>query len=443
MTHTEIIVIGGGLAGAEAAWQAAERGARVRLYEMRPLRQTPAHKTDRLAELVCSNSLRAADPLSAAGLLKEELRRLGSLILRAADATALPAGGALAVDREAFAARVTETILRHPRIAVHREEVTEIPAEGPVIVATGPLTSDALARALRSFTQKEALYFYDAISPIVEAESIDATKTYRASRYGKGGEDYINCPLTEADYGRFYDALTAAEKVPYHSFEREIFFEGCLPIEEMASRGKETLRFGPMKPVGLPDPRTGRIPHAVVQLRQDNAAASLYNLVGFQSKLKWPEQQRVFRLIPGLELAEFVRYGSLHRNTYVNAPMVLRPTLQCRKRSDLFLAGQITGVEGYVESAATGLLAGVNAARLAAGETPCAPPPTTALGAILRYVTTAEAKGFQPMNISFGLLPPLPRPVRQKEAKRLQIVERARRALEDWMEAEGVYAYSR
>lgn len=425
-----VTVIGGGLAGSEAAWQVAQRGIPVRLFEMRPKRTTPAHHTDRLAELVCSNSLRGAQLEQAPGLLKEEMRRLGSLIMQAADASAIPAGSALAVDRDEFAQRVTEAIEGHPLIEVVREEVTEPPSEGPVIIATGPLTSDALAAWIRDFTGEEALAFFDAAAPIVTYESLDLSKIYRASRYGKGsGDDYLNCPMTKEEYEAFWEELVRAERHVPHDFEQGLVFEGCLPIEEMARRGKDTLRFGPLKPVGLPDPRTGREPYAVVQLRRDNRYGTLYNLVGFQTSLKWGEQKRVFRMIPGLENAEFARYGVIHRNTFINSPRVLRPTMQTRKRPDLFFAGQITGVEGYIESAATGIVAGINAARLVRGEEPVVFPPETAHGALTRYITEADPRHFQPMNIAFGLLPPLERRVRDARKRRLLLAQRALEAL--------------
>ena len=428
---TRVTVIGGGLAGSEAAWQVARRGVPVRLYEMRPVKTTPAHHTDRLAELVCSNSLRGAQLDQAPGLLKEEMRRLGSLIMAAADASAIPAGSALAVDREEFSRRVTEAIAQHPLIEVVRQEVTEPPAEGPVIIATGPLTSDALSAWIREFTGEEYLSFYDAAAPIVTYESLDLSKMYRASRYGKGsGDDYLNCPMTKEEYEAFWEALVHAERHVPHDFEQGLYFEGCLPIEEMARRGPDTLRFGPLKPVGLPDPRTGREPYAVVQLRRDNRYGTLYNMVGFQTSLKWGEQKRVFRMIPGLENAEFARYGVMHRNTFICSPKVLLPTMQTRRRPDLFFAGQITGVEGYIESAATGIVAGVNAARLVRGEEPVAFPPETAHGALTRYITEAHPEHFQPMNIAFGLLPPLERRVRDARRRKLLMAERALAALE-------------
>lgn len=404
----ELVIIGGGLAGTEAAWQAAEAAVSVRLYEMRPHRETPAHVTDKLAELVCSNSLGSTLPDKAPGLLKAELRGLGSLILACAEESAVPAGSSLAVDRHRFAALVTERIEEHPRIEIVREEVTAIPEE-PCIIATGPLTSDALAQDIARLTGHEYLYFYDALSPIVSFETIDMNRAFRASRYGRGEleqGDYINCPLSEEEYDAFYDALVSAEQITLREFEREDaeFFEGCLPIEVIAGRDRDSLRFGPMRPVGLEDPHAGRRPYAVVQLRQDNLAGTLYNIVGFQTNLKWGEQKRVLRMIPGLEDAEFLRYGMMHRNTYINAPQLLHPTMQYRNRADLFFAGQITGVEGYVGNAGTGLLAGLNAARYLQGHHPVILPTVTMMGALAHYVTHAEARNFQPMKANFGLL---------------------------------------
>ncbi|GIK43616.1 MAG: methylenetetrahydrofolate--tRNA-(uracil-5-)-methyltransferase TrmFO [Chloroflexota bacterium] len=430
---TELTIIGGGLAGTEAAWQAAQRGITVSLYEMRPLRQTPAHVSDRLAELVCSNSLGSDLPDRAPGLLKAEIRQLDSLIMQAADEAAVPAGGALAVDREKFAEAVTRRIESHPLIELRREEVTHIPVT-PAIIATGPLTSDALAKEIAALSGKEYLYFYDAVSPIVEVDSINMEVAFRASRYGRGEQeegDYINCPLDEADYNRLVQALRTAEQIELKQFEQEDehFFEMCLPVEEIARRGDQALAFGPMRPVGLTDPRTGRRPYAVLQLRQDNLAGTLYNMVGFQTNLKWGEQQRVFRMIPGLERAEFMRYGMMHRNTYLNSPTLLLPTLQFRTRPNLFFAGQITGVEGYVGNAATGLLAGLNAARLLRGQSPLTLPPTTMLGALCHYVTHAEPKDFQPMKANFGLMPPLERKIRSKQARYQAYAERALRDL--------------
>jgi methylenetetrahydrofolate--tRNA-(uracil-5-)-methyltransferase len=409
---------------------------------MRPVRQTPAHVSDRLAELVCSNSLGSDLPDRAPGLLKAEIRRLGSLIMQAAEGAAVPAGGALAVDREKFAAEVTRRIESHPLIEVRREEVTQIP-NTPTIIASGPLTSAALAAEIAKLSGKEYLYFYDAVSPIVEADSIDMDIAFRASRYGRGEQeagDYINCPLTEAEYVAFVTALRQAEQIELKQFEQEDdhFFEMCLPVEELARRGDQALAFGPMRPVGLADPRTGRRPYAVLQLRQDNLAGTLYNMVGFQTNLRWGEQRRVFRMIPGLEQAEFMRYGMMHRNTYINAPMLLAPTMQWRSRPDLFFAGQITGVEGYVGNAATGLLAGLNAARLLHAQPPITLPPTTMLGALCHYVTHAEAKDFQPMKANFGLLPPLEKKIRNKQGRYQAYAERALSDLETVIVTEGI-----
>ncbi|MBX6423649.1 methylenetetrahydrofolate--tRNA-(uracil(54)-C(5))-methyltransferase (FADH(2)-oxidizing) TrmFO [Thermosulfurimonas sp. F29] len=437
-----VIIIGGGLAGSEAAWQLARRGVRVRLYEMRPRRLTPAHRTGNLAELVCSNSLRSRELTSAVGLLKEEMRRMGSLIMEAALASEVPAGKALAVDRERFARYVTEKLESEPLVEIVREEVTEIPPEGLTIVATGPLTSEALAEDLRRLTGEDYFHFYDAIAPIVYADSINWDRVFRADRYGKGEGAYVNCPLTREEYERFVEALLSAEKVPLKDFEEPRYFEGCLPIEVMAERGPETLRYGPMKPVGLVDPRTGKEPYAVVQLRPENREGTLYNLVGFQTKLKYPEQERVFRMIPGLERAEFARYGSIHRNSFVCAPRVLLPTLQLKKAPRVFLAGQITGVEGYVESTAMGLIAGLNAARIVRGLEPVVPPPETAHGALIRYLMEADPRHFQPMNINWGLFPPLDLPPRRRkkipkrERYRL-MAERALAVLSRWLEEIG------
>ncbi|MCX6546291.1 MAG: methylenetetrahydrofolate--tRNA-(uracil(54)-C(5))-methyltransferase (FADH(2)-oxidizing) TrmFO [Acidobacteria bacterium] len=457
MPHVRII--GGGLAGCEAAWQIARRNVPVTLYEMRPTRPTDIHRTGNLAELVCSNSFRADKLDNAVGLLKEEMRRLDSLVMRVADAVRVPAGAALAVDRDRFAIEMTREIEQHPLITVRREEVDRIPVSDgdarPVIIATGPLTSDALSHDIREFVGQSYLYFYDAISPIVSAESIDMSRVFRASRWGRslgpghdasapvgvegadaGGEgDYLNCPMTAAEYGAFYDALTHAESATVHDFDRTQFFEGCLPIEVLAHRGPDTLRFGPMKPVGLADPRTGRLPYAVVQLRQDNLAGDHYSLVGFQTQLKWSDQARVLRLIPGLERAEFVRLGMVHRNTYINGPMVLAETWQARRRPDLLFAGQISGVEGYVESAASGLLAGISAASLARGLQPTAPLRTTAMGALAYYVSHATSAGYQPSNITFGIMEPLQKPPRNKVERKLAISTRALADLADWEEA--------
>ena len=429
-----IIIVGAGLAGSEAAYQAAEHGASVTLYEMRPQKMTPAHKTGGFAELVCSNSLRGADLTNAVGVLKEEMRRLGSLIMAAADATRVPAGGALAVDRHGFSDYITEKIKQHPRIEVRSAEVMRIPREedAVTIVASGPLTEGALADDIARLTGGDSLYFYDAAAPIVSADSIDMEIAYRASRYGKGEAAYLNCPMNEAEYRAFYEALVSAKKTPTHDFEKEKFFEGCMPVEVMAARGEDTLLFGPLKPVGLENPRTGERPFAVVQLRQDNAAGTLYNIVGFQTHLLWPEQRRVFQMIPGLAHAEFLRYGVMHRNTFFNAPAHMLPTYQFRGEPDLFFAGQMTGVEGYVESASSGLVAGLNAVRVARGEAPLIFPPETCHGALAHYITTSEAKHFQPMNVNFGLLPPLGEKIRDKKAKKLALAERALAALKDF-----------
>jgi methylenetetrahydrofolate--tRNA-(uracil-5-)-methyltransferase len=433
-----LVVVGGGLAGSEAAWQAAERGVEVVLYEMRPQRMTPAHQGDRLAELVCSNSLGAQQLDRALGLLKEELRRLGSLLIACAEETAVPAGRALAVGREAFSALVTRRVEEHPGITRVAEEVTALP-EGPAILATGPLTSPALAEAIAAFAGQEYLYFYDAMAPIVTAESVNMDVAYRAARFGHGGEDYINCPLNEEEYGRFVDALRAAEQTPLRGFEREDprFFEGCLPVEELARRGRDALAYGPLRPVGLRDPRTGRWPHAVVQLRQDDLAGRLYNLVGFQTNLRYGEQERVFRLIPGLERAEFVRFGQMHRNTFVHSPSLLRPTLQTVARADLFFAGQITGSEGYVGSIATGLLAGVNAAHYLLGEPLRVLPPATMLGALVQYLTTPGRADFQPMKANVKLLPALENPPRVKMERHRAYADRALAELESYLANHG------
>ena len=437
-----LTVIGGGLAGSEAAWQAAERGLHVDLYEMRPVRMTPAHVTDQLAELVCSNSLGSNLPDRAPGLLKAELRRLRSLVVACADETAVPAGGALAVGREAFAQRVTERIEAHPRITLHRQEVEAFPERGVVVVATGPLTSPALAAHIAAWAGSDQLYFYDAMAPIVAVDSVDLSVAFRASRYGPDGDegDYLNCPMTQAEYERFVDELLNAQRLPLRDFEREDprFFEACLPVEVLAARGKQALAFGPLKPVGLTDPRTGRRPHAVVQLRQDDQAATLYNLVGFQTNLTWGEQERVFRLIPGLEQAEFVRFGQMHRNTFINSPTLLRPTLQSVGRDDLLFAGQITGTEGYIGSVASGLVAGLNAARLVQGAEPVQFPPTTMIGALCDYISSAGAKGFQPMKANFGLLPPLVPPVRNKRERYSAYSQRALADLDEFARSAGL-----
>jgi methylenetetrahydrofolate--tRNA-(uracil-5-)-methyltransferase len=428
----DAIVIGGGLAGSEAAWQAAERGLVVTLYEMRPRQMTPAHVSDHLAELVCSNSLGSNLIDRAPGLLKEELRRLGSLVLACADASAVPAGGALAVDREVFSQMVTQRIADHPRITLRREEIKFIPEGRIAVMATGPLTSAVLAGELATLTGSDHLYFYDAMAPIVAAESIDMSIAFRASRYEQreGIGDYLNCPMTEAEYDRFVAELVNAKTIALRDFEREDprFFEACLPIEVLGRRGPRSLAFGPLKPVGLVDPRTGKRPFAVIQLRQDNQAATLYNLVGFQTNLTWKEQERIFRLIPGLARAEFVRFGQMHRNTYINSPTLLWPTMQFRQREDLFFAGQITGTEGYVGSVGSGFVAGLNVARLATDRPLVSFPPTTMLGALCSYVCNADPERFQPMKANFGLLPPLDPPVRKK---RERYAAYARRALVD------------
>ena len=448
MTEPVVTIIGGGLAGCEAAWQAAQQGCAVRLFEMRPAARTPAHQTDRLAELVCSNSLKSDSLEDASGLLKSEMRGLGSLVLRCAEAHRVPAGSALAVDREAFASAVTGAITCEDRIQVIRQEVPVLPADRPVVVATGPLTSDRLSADLAArfgtFLEPAAaaprpsqhLYFYDAISPIVSADSVDREVVFAAARYGKGGSDYLNCPLTREEYLAFHEALLAGERYPLHDFEAPHYFEGCLPIEELAARGEDTLRFGPMRPVGLRDPRTGRRPHAVVQLRAENVgpdgAPTLYNLVGFQTRLRRGDQAKALRRIPGLQQAEILRYGSVHRNTFISAPALLRETLQFRGDAGVFFAGQLTGVEGYLESAATGILAGINAVKLSRGEAPVCPPPTTMLGALLGYITKADPRSFQPINANFGLLPPLSQIVRKREERNRLLVERALAEFSVW-----------
>jgi methylenetetrahydrofolate--tRNA-(uracil-5-)-methyltransferase len=442
----KVCIIGAGLAGSEAAWQCARRGVAVELVEMRPVRTTPAHQTDGFAELVCSNSLKSDSENTAPWLLKEEMRRAGSRLLEIARETAVPAGHALAVDRAEFSRKVTEAISREPLITIRREEVTQVEAGQLtiVIIATGPLTSDALSREIVRLSSSldpsraaapapHNLYFYDSISPIVEADSIDMSKVYLAARYDKGSADYINCPMSKDEYDRFYDALLAAQSVEQKDWEILNYFESCLPIEEIARRGRDTLRFGPMKPVGLKDPRTGRMPYAVVQLRQENLRADSYNLVGFQNHLKFGEQARVLSLIPGLESARFLRFGQIHRNTYINAPALLNPTLQMKAHSHVLFAGQICGVEGYVESIATGLMAGVNAAALASGGEPVPPPRPTAFGSLVHYITQADPRNFQPTNITFDLLPALDRKVRdRKERHRLQC-EFALQEFEDWL----------
>lgn len=425
MTQT-VNVIGAGLAGSEAAWQIAERGIQVNLYEMRPVKQTPAHHTDKFAELVCSNSLRANGLTNAVGVLKEEMRHLHSVILKAADRCAVPAGGALAVDRHEFAGYVTDAVKNHPNITVFNEEVTTLP-EGITVIATGPLTSEALAKEIQRLTGQEYLYFYDAAAPIIEKESINMDKVYLKSRYDKGEAAYLNCPMTKEEFEAFRTALIEAEVVPLKEFEKEIYFEGCMPIEVMATRGEKTMLFGPMKPVGLEDPKTGKRPYAVVQLRQDDAAGTLYNIVGFQTHLKWGPQKEIVQMIPGLENVEIVRYGVMHRNTFVNSPEVLEKTYQMREHKHVFLAGQMTGVEGYVESAGSGLIAGINAARLVQGEEPIIFPSETALGSMARYITEAQSKNFQPMNVNFGIFPELP-PGRRSKPERAEM--HANRAIE-------------
>lgn len=428
---SKFTIIGAGLAGCEAAWQLAEQGSEVRLHEMKPARFSPAHSSPGLAELVCSNSLRGADLANAVGLLKEELRRCGSLTMQAADATRVPAGGALAVDREQFSAYITDRITGHPLISLERGEVTELPENGMVIIASGPLTSDDLAAHLARLTG-DRLYFYDAVAPIITAESLDHSKIYAASRYGKGdGDDYLNCPLSKPEYEAFLAAVRGAEQVAPREFEKVVHFEGCMPIEEMAARGDDTLRFGPMKPVGLPNPATGEEPWAVVQLRSENREKTLYNLVGFQTKMTWPEQRRVLRMIPGLERAEFARLGVMHRNTFINAPQLLLPTQQLRTEPRLIFAGQITGVEGYVESAASGFLAGLTAAALVQGGEPPLPPRETALGALIHHLTASDSRHFQPMNVNYGLFPPLEGRIKKKDRKPL-LAERALAALDKW-----------
>ncbi|WP_432740052.1 FADH(2)-oxidizing methylenetetrahydrofolate--tRNA-(uracil(54)-C(5))-methyltransferase TrmFO [Ligilactobacillus agilis] len=417
-------VIGAGLAGSEAAWQIANRGVKVRLYEMRPVKQTPAHHTENFAELVCTNSLRANQLTNGVGLLKEEMRQLNSVVMQAADKHNVPAGGALAVDRDSFSKAITAAVKNHPNVEVITEEVTSIPS-GLTVVATGPLTSDLLAKEIVKFTGDDGLYFYDAAAPIVAKDSLDMDKVYLKSRYDKGEAAYLNCPMTEAEFNAFHKELVNAEMAELHDFEDEKFFEGCMPIEEMASRGAKTMLFGPLKPVGLEDPKTGKEPFAVVQLRQDNAVGDLYNIVGFQTHLKWGEQKRVFSMIPGLENARFVRYGVMHRNTYLRSPEMMTATYQTKARSDLFFAGQMTGVEGYVESAASGLYAGINAAKLALGQEPVVFPPETMMGAMAHYITHASKKNFQPINANFGIVPRLKQKIRDKRERNLQLSQRA------------------
>ena len=436
--QNDIAIIGGGLAGSEAAWQAANHGAKVTLYEMRPKEGTAAHKTDYLAEIVCSNSLGSNDNLSAPGILKNEMRKLNSLIIQKADQARVPAGSALAVDREQFALGVTEALESHPNVRIVREEIKEIPEDATSIVATGPLTSSHLSNSISELTHSKNLYFFDAIAPIIDTDSIDMTKVFRASRYDKGTADYLNCPMDRETYDRFYDALTQANRVQSKDFENIPYFEGCLPIEVMADRGRQTLLYGPLKPVGLTDPHTGKRPHAVLQLRPENIHGSCYNMVGFQTKLTYTDQKKVFRMIPGLEEAEFLRCGSIHRNTFINSPELLKDTLQLKTQDHTFFAGQLIGVEGYVEAAASGGLAGINAAKTLAGEPIVPPPETTAHGALLQYITTSEAKYFQPINTNFGLFPPLPSTIRDKQEKRKNIQRRAEQEFHEWMMRSGL-----
>ena len=434
----DVVVIGGGLAGVEAAWQAARLGAKVRLYEMRPVKQTPAHRTDKLAEIVCSNSLKSDEPGTASYLLKEELRRAGSLVLEVAAATRVPAGAALAVDRHTFSELITKRIEDAPNIELIRDEVTTVPESDIAVIATGPLTSEALTFEVMKLTGSDQLYFYDAIAPIISADSIDTSIAFRAARYDKGGDDYLNCPFNKEQYAEFYAGLIEANSVPLQRFEETRWFEACLPIEELARRGVDTLRFGPMKPVGLRDPRTGREPYAAVQLRQENLMADAYSLVGFQNHLRYGEQARVIRLIPGLQNAEFLQFGQIHRNTYICSPRVLQATMQMRERANVFFAGQITGVEGYVESVAMGWLAGINAARLTRGEALIEAPSRSATGALARYVSQTETKNFQPVNITFALLPSLDEPehrrIRKKRERRLLQVELALKEWDEWLQ---------
>lgn len=438
MNQRPITIIGAGLAGSEAAWQLAQQGLHVVLYEMRPVTSSPAHSTEKFAELVCSNSLRAGNIENAVGLLKEEMRRLHSLIMECADATAVPAGGALAVDRKLFSAMVTDKVSNHPLIQVHREEVTEIPQEGIVIFASGPLTSQALGDKIKTLTGTKDFYFYDAAAPIVSAESLNYDKVFAASRYDKGDADYLNCPMNEEEYKTFWRALTTAEAVQPKDFEKEIYFEGCMPVEIMASRGEDTLRYGPLKPVGLVDKRTNEDSYAVVQLRKENKEASMYNLVGFQTHLKWGEQKRVFGMIPGLENADFIRYGVMHRNTYINSPELLNTAFQLKKEPRLFFAGQMTGVEGYLESAASGLMVGLQVARYVNDKAFIDFPKTTAHGALSHYVSEYEGSNFQPMNVNFGIMEPWPTKVRKKKEKNGLIANRALEDLAKLIEAESL-----
>ncbi|MGM7681712.1 FADH(2)-oxidizing methylenetetrahydrofolate--tRNA-(uracil(54)-C(5))-methyltransferase TrmFO [Cytobacillus sp. Hm23] len=432
MTTKAINVIGAGLAGSEAAWQIAKRGFQVNLYEMRPVKQTPAHHTDKFAELVCSNSLRGNSLTNAVGVLKEEMRMLDSVIIKAADECAVPAGGALAVDRHEFAGKVTDYVKNHPNVKVFNEEITAID-DAPTVIATGPLTSKALSNNIKELTGQDYFYFYDAAAPIIDKESINMDKAYLKSRYDKGEADYINCPMNEEEFNTFYEALINAEVVPLKEFEKEIYFEGCMPIEVMAQRGHKTMLFGPLKPVGLEDPRTGKRPHAVVQLRQDDAAGTLYNIVGFQTHLKWGAQKEVLRLIPGLENAEIVRYGVMHRNTFINSPHLLKPTYQFHNKPNLFFAGQMTGVEGYVESAASGLVAGINASRSVDGKSLLVFPEETAIGSMAKYITTTNEKNFQPMNANFGLFPDLGVRIKNKKERYERYANRALETIQNFI----------
>lgn len=428
----KVIVIGAGLAGSEAAWQLAKRGVNVDLYEMRPKKMTPAHKTQNFAELVCSNSLRANNITNAVGLLKEEMRRLDSLIIKCADATQVPAGGALAVDRDKFSEMITETIKNHPNINVIEEELTQIPkGDIPVVVATGPLTSDALSQDIRTYTKQEGLYFYDAAAPIIEKDSIDMNKVYLKSRYDKGEAAYLNCPMTKDEFFNFYNALITADAAPLKEFEKEIYFEGCMPFEEMAKRGEKTLLFGPMKPVGLEDPKTDKRPYAVVQLRQDNSEGTLYNIVGFQTHLKWGEQKRIINMIPGLENANIVRYGVMHRNTYLNSPQLLEKTYKLKEEKNIYFAGQMTGVEGYVESAASGIVAALNAL-YNQEDKQIIFPTETMIGAMANYIVDNTSKNFQPMNANFGIIKPLPERIKDKKEKYERYANRSLEILENF-----------
>ena len=438
MKTNKVTVIGAGLAGSEAAWQLAKQGIQVDLYEMRPVKTSPAHQTEQFAELVCSNSLRAGNIENAVGLLKEEMRRLGSLIMECADATAVPAGGALAVDRNLFSEMVTKKVSENPLITVHREEVTDIPQDGVVVIATGPLTSETLGNKIRELTGETSFYFYDAAAPIVTAESLNYDKVFAASRYDKGDADYLNCPMTEEEYKHFWHELTTAEAVQPKDFEKEIYFEGCMPVEIMASRGEDTLRYGPLKPVGLVDKRTNEESYAVVQLRKENKEATMYNLVGFQTHLKWGEQKRVFGLIPGLENADFIRYGVMHRNTYINSPELLNHAFQLKQDGRIFFAGQMTGVEGYLESAASGLMVGLQMGRLCEERQFIEFPKTTAVGALSQYISNYEGSNFQPMNVNFGIMDPWPQRIRKKKEKNGLIAQRALEELHALQEKEGL-----